>query len=109
MAETQRVRRAIRLHPDTETQVKYWAAKADLSENEYMVEAVMEKIARENQDYDLPTMEQKRLGQIVDELKALSSNQANIERVVVRGFDSLMGLTRGDNYLMDDEDGELQP
>lgn len=72
-----------------------------------MEEAIEEKIRRENGDYDLPTLEIARLGQLIDQMASLSTNVANLERVTVTGFDSLMGLTRGDNYLLDDEDGEI--
>jgi predicted DNA-binding protein len=103
----QRLAVKIRLHPDTYERVGYWSDKAGLSANEYMSLAVEEKIARANGDYDLPALEIQRLNQMVDELKALSANVTNIETVVVTGFDSLLGLTRGDSYLQDEDDGEL--
>lgn len=102
-----RFRKLVRLHPDTAQRVNYWATKLDLSENEYMVLAIEEKIARANGDYDLPTLEQNRLNQQIDETKTLSTNIANLEKVVTSGFDSLLGLTRGDSYLLDEENGEL--
>ncbi|MET3172715.1 UNVERIFIED_ORG: putative DNA-binding protein [Arthrobacter sp. UYCu721] len=102
-----RVRVAVRLHPDTNERAKYWADKANISANEYIVEAVEEKVRRENGDYDLPTLEIARLGQLIDQMASLSTNVGNLERVTVTGFDSLMGLTRGDNYLLDTEDGEI--
>lgn len=102
-----RERVVLRLHPDVRERVAYWAQKRNLSVNEYIAEAVDEQIRRENLDYDLPTLEIARLNQLVDEMKANSVNLANLERVVTKGFDSLIGLTRGDNYLLDDEDGEL--
>ena len=37
----------------------------------------------------------------------MTANVANLERVVVSMSESILGLARGDNYLMDDEDGEL--
>jgi hypothetical protein len=103
----ERVRKPVRLHPDTAQHVAYWSTKRDLSENEYMALAIEEKIARENGDYELPTLEQYRLNQLVDEIHALSSNTANLERVVTSGFGSLLNLTSGDSYLMDEENGEL--
>lgn len=106
-AEEGRQRTVIRLHPDTKERAKYWAARANVSVNEYMAEAVEEKIRRENGDYDLPTLEIARLGQLIDEVRSLSVNVGNLETVTHQGFDSLMGLTRGDNYLLDPEDGEL--
>lgn len=109
VASGPRVRRAIRIHEVTDVQSQYWASKRGYtSVNEYMAEAVEEKIRRENQDYDLPTLEQQRLNQLIDENQALSRTMANLERVMVNGFESLLGLTRGDNYLIDKaEDGEL--
>lgn len=102
-----RVKKHLRIHEEVAQVVEYWAAKHDLSANEYMAEAVAEKIARENGDYDLPTLEQHRLNQLVDEISTLSRNQANLERVITSGFESLIGLTRGDNYLLDSEDGDI--
>ena len=54
----------------------------------------------------LSTMEQARLNQLVDVVALLSSNVKNLESVVVSGFDSLVGLTRGDNYLLDEGLGD---
>lgn len=102
-----RVRKSMRLQADTVAQIDYWRRKRGLTEQEYMVLAVEEKIARENRDYDLPTLEIQRLNQLVDEMRANSTNLANLEAVVTTGFDSLLGLTRGDSYLLDDENGEL--
>lgn len=106
--QDRRERAVLRVHRETKQRAEYWAQKRGYpSVNEYMADAVEEKIRRENLDYDLPTLEIARLNQVVDELKALSTNQANLERVITAGFDSLIGLTRGDSYLLDDEDGEL--
>ncbi|MEO3931432.1 hypothetical protein WMO79_01275 [Micrococcaceae bacterium Sec7.4] len=102
-----RVRVPVRLHPDTKARAMYWADRDNISVNEFVVEAVEEKIARKNGDYDLPTLEQARLGQLIDEMKALSTNVGNLETVTLNGFDALMGLTRGDNYLADEENGEI--
>lgn len=100
-------RRPVRLHPDTDQRLLYWSGRRDLSANAYIVEAIEEKIRRENQDYDLPTLEIARLNQLLDEMAALTVNVGNLETVTLRGFDSLIGLTRGDNYLLEEEDGEL--
>lgn len=102
-----RARVPIRLHPDTKERAKYWADRAGISVNEYMAEAVEEKIRRENGDYDLPTLELARLAQLIDNMQGLNSNVSNLEAIVMQGFESLLGLTRGDNYLMGEEDGEL--
>ncbi|MDW6058167.1 hypothetical protein SAZ11_08695 [Streptomyces sp. FXJ1.4098] len=98
----------VRLDPDDKQRAEYWAGKRGFSSvNAYVAEAVVEKIRRENLDYDLPTLEIARLNELVDQIAALAKNSANLERVVTTGFDSLIGLTRGDSYLLDDEGGEF--
>lgn len=87
--------------------LQYWADRKGISINQYLNEALERAIAYENQDYDLPTLEQARLNQLIDQMAVLSSNIGSLERVVTSGFDSLLGLTRGDNYLLEHEDGEL--
>lgn len=102
-----RVRVPVRVHPDTKERAAYWASRAGVSVNEYMVMAVEEKISRENGDYDLPTLEIARLGQLIDQMSSLARNVSNLQIVTQTGFDGLLGLTKGDNYLLDDEDGEI--
>lgn len=97
-----------RLSSDEKQRAEYWAQKRGFTFNEYVAEAVSEKIRRESLDFDIPDILTARINQVVDELKALSTNSANLERVVTMGFDSLLGLTRGDNYLLDEENGELR-
>lgn len=108
MSANPRIRTTLYLASDDKERARYWATKHDYSSlNEYLCDAINEKIRRENGDYDLPTLEIARLNELVDHIAALSTNVANLERVVIQGFDSLIGLTRGDNYLLDAEDGEL--
>lgn len=102
-----RERVAVRMHPDTRERVNYWAKKRELSANEYIALAVEEKIARENGDYELPTLELQRLNQMIDQVVALTTSSENLQSTVVAGFESLLGLTRGDSYLTDQEDGDL--
>lgn len=103
-----RVPMKVRVFEDTRQKADYWAARRGYSSaNEYAEAAIEEKIRRENEDYDLPTLEQKRLAQLIDEMSSLSANVENLRHVATTGFDSIIGLARGDNYLFDDEDGEL--
>lgn len=88
-------------------QLKYWAARRERSINEYLGDAIELAIRHENGDYDLPKLEIQRLNQLVDVVTTLSSNVHSLEGVVISGFDSLLGLTRGDNYLLESEDGEV--
>ncbi len=96
----------IRLHPDLMKNVEYWAARKEMSKNEYICWAVRHAIAWENRDYDLPTAEVQRLNQLVDVIESLSSNVKSLEDMTQAGFDSLLGLTRGDNYLLEEDEGD---
>lgn len=88
-------------------QLIYWSEKNNVSINQYLKEAIESAIAYENQDYPLPTLEQARLNQLIDRIVSLESNVKSLESVITSGFDSLLGLTRGDNYLLEHEDGEI--
>ena len=46
------------------------------------------------------------MNQLTEAVQALTKSQESLERVVTSGFDTLIGLTNGDNYLADlDERG----
>jgi hypothetical protein len=108
MAQAENTRRVTAtVTEDTYQRLQYWAEKHNISINQYLNEAVDMKIAYENKDYPLSTLEQERLNQLIDAEAVLSSNIKSLESVVISGFDSLLGLTRGDNYLLEHEDGEL--
>lgn len=92
---------------ETYQNVTYWAKKNGISVNELLRDAIAMYIARQNKDYDLPVLEVQRLNQLIDSMTVLSSNVKSLEKVTVSGFDSLISLTRGNNYLLEPEDGEL--
>ena len=85
----------------------YWAKRNQMSINEFLRESILHMIKYQNKDYDLPALEIQRLNQIIDVVGVLSNNVESLENVVVSGFDSLLGLTRGDNYLLESESGDL--
>jgi putative uncharacterized protein cgl1852 len=88
---------------DLYKQIEYWAAKHDCTITQYMCDALEHMIRYENKDYDLPTMEQARLNQLIDAMHTLSSNVDNLSEIATKGFSALIGLTRGDNYLLEDD------
>lgn len=88
--------------------VVYWSKKKEISINDFLREALNLLIAHQNKDYDLPSLEIQRLNQLIDNMHVLSENVNSLEKITVSGFDSLLSLTRGDNYLLDEEDGELR-
>lgn len=89
---------------ETYQNLMYWSKKRECSVSEYVNMAIKHMIAWENQDYDLPTLEQQRLNQLIDSMNTLSSNVSNMENVILSGFKSLMNLAMGDDYLYDDEE-----
>ncbi len=91
----------------TYQQLDYWSSKKGISMNEYLNDAINLMIRWENKDYPLTTMEQERLNQLIDRLAVLASNQKSLESMVASGFESLTGLVRGDNYLLENDDGEI--
>ncbi len=105
VSNTKRI--AVTITEDTYQRLKYWSQKEGISANQYIVEAIDMKIAYENRDYPLSTLEQARLNQIIDGIAVLSSNIKSLESIMISNFESLLGLTRGDNYLLEEESGEL--
>lgn len=89
--------------PDTYERVKYWSDKRGLSINDYVRLAVDNQIKYENRDFDVPDILITRLNQMQGLLKDLESSNDNLNQTVIKGFDSLIGLTRGENYLLEDE------
>lgn len=107
MSDKENKRVTVRVDADTYERLVYWSQRHECSINEYLADAIDEAIKRENQDYDLPRAEIARLNQLIDVITVLSSDVNSLEDVVTSGFESLLGLTRGDNYLLEQEDGEL--
>jgi putative uncharacterized protein cgl1852 len=97
-------RMTVRLDSAEYETVRFWSSKIGISENDFVREAIALKIRHVNGDYDLPTAEIQRLNQLIDLIGSLSSNISNLEDVTVSGFQSLISLTRGDNYLLDNDD-----
>lgn len=80
----------------------YLAKKRGISVSDLIRDSVTFMLRFEAGDYNLGTLEVQRLNQLIDLMQAQSRNLRSLESVVVSGFDSLLGLTRGDNYLMEE-------
>lgn len=100
-------RLTVRLTDKDFDRLSYWADKASLSINEFIPVILDRWVDIENGNYELPTLEIQRLNQLVDVVLGLSSNIQSLESVTINGFDSLLKLTKGDNYLLENEDGEF--
>ena len=88
-------------------QMVFWADKKGISINQYLYDALEQAIAWENQDYPLPTIELNRLEQLIDIVEGLRADVENVNQVVNAGFNSLITLTKGDHYLLDESDNDL--
>lgn len=97
----------VTLTPDEYERLKYWADRRRMSINEYMYHALEHMIGWENQDFDVPVAIVQRVNQLVDMIAGLRSDTSNLSDELHSMADSLLNLTRGDNYLLEDEDGEL--
>lgn len=99
----------VRLSEQDKARAQYWADKEGFdSLGEYVAEAVIQKNQRQNQDYDLPTLEIARLTQLLDAQNANTRSVENLQRVVVQMMETFIGMTRGSSVLLDEpEDGEL--
>ena len=102
------VRVSLRLDEDTHERLKYWSARKQVSLNTYILDAIDLMIAYENGDYDVPTALMQRINQLTGTVMAVQSSMDNLTTVTINGFDAIVGLARGDNYLAQEEDGELE-
>ncbi len=93
---------------NTYDKLVYIAEKKNISISELLREAIDLEIRYDNEDYyPLAKLEAQRINQITDHLAILSSNVANLEKLTIEGFNSLINLTKGDNYLYEDDDTNM--
>lgn len=90
------------LTDDEFNMLQYWAESDGISINEFLRDAIEFRIKWKQKDYPLAPLEIQRVNQLVDAISSLTSNVNSLEQVVVSGFDSLLGLVRGDNYLLEE-------
>lgn len=100
-------RHSMRLYPEDYDTLTYWSERYAMDKTEFLVTAMYHYVKHRNGDYDLPVAEIQRLNQLVDVVGSLVSSQEALQKTVVSGLDSLIGISRGDNYLVEDESGEL--
>ncbi len=92
------------LDRDEYDKLAYIAEKKGVSMSEALRDAITLLIRYENEDYyPLAKLEAERINQLVDHIGILSSNIKNLENLTIEGFSSLINLTRGDNYLFDED------
>lgn len=91
-------------------QVKFWAKKQGITVNQFISEAISLAIDFQNGDYHISDQDGIVMGQL-DQIRHgmadLNSNIVVMQKDVLSALDSLISLTRGDNYLLDTGDGDL--
>lgn len=101
-------RLTLRLQEDEYNKLAYWADHEGYSINEFVPILLQQYTDISQGNYPLQTLEQQRLNQLIETVTVLSRNVQTLESVTTKGFDSLLGLTRGDNYLLEQtETGEI--
>lgn len=100
-------RLTLRLSQTDFERLSFWAQKNDMSINEFVPLLLEQYIDIYNGNYQLPSLEVQRLNQLIESQTVLSRNMMALESIIINGFDSLLSLTKGDNYLMEQEDGEI--
>lgn len=98
---------SVRLSEDDLNKLDYWADKYDMNRSELIVLAIHHYIGWKNGDYDLPTAERQRLNQLIDGITNLAITNEHLEKSIISGFDSMLGIIRGRNYLVESESGDL--
>lgn len=86
--------------------IEYWANAQDKSVSEFILAATSLYIKFINEDYDLPTLEQQRLNQLIDSQLKMSVELRQLEETVRSTSAVLLRTTNGRNYLEDISDGE---
>ena len=104
--ETKRVTATVDLK--TFERLNFWADAEGVSINQFLNEAIDLAIDFKNHRYPMTTIMEARVNQLVDAVERNTSELRALSRTAVSGFESLVGLTRGDNYLLENESGEIE-
>jgi hypothetical protein len=92
---------------DTHSALAAWSQKLGITQNDFLKDAVVYYNKYCNKDFDIPDLLTQRMNQVVDGMNVLSSNLQAVMDTMNIGFDSIVSLARGDNYLLEPDDGKL--
>lgn len=107
MAVGEKQRMTLRFPVKDAERLEYWAKESGVTPSDFILLMLDQWIDIHNGNYQLPTLEVQRMNELIEQITVLSRNVNSLESVTISGFDSLLRLTRGDNYLLEDEDGEI--
>lgn len=98
---------SLRLTEDEYDKLTHYSEKWAITKTELLLNSFEHYVRWVNSDYDLPTAEIARLNQLIDANNKLVINLTNLEKTTISGFSAIAGFNSGENYLMNDEKGEL--
>lgn len=85
--------------------LKYWSDIKEVSLSDYVRDSLEMSYRYHCGDFNLPDVTIGRINQLIDIVGILSNDINNLQEITVAGFDSLTGLTRGENYLLEESWG----
>ena len=102
------VRVTLRMPKDVHEKLKYWADKKEYSVNDFVPMLVDYYAAIQYGDYELPVLETQRVNQLIELVGVLHKDIQALQGLIIEGFNNLLKLTHGDNYLLEaQETGEF--
>lgn len=96
-------RLTVRMPKQFGAEVEYWASAQGISQNEFAADALFEKVLRCKGDHiaDANSETVAVINQFTDRMAALEYSVNHLTRIIMTVANSVMLLTRGDNYLLD--------
>lgn len=91
---------SFRVNTKVEQQLHYWADKRELTLTEYITDAIREKIARENGDFDLPNIMVGRIAELVDSNNTMAVSFANMEKSFSSMMEFIAVMSRDPKYMI---------
>jgi hypothetical protein len=102
------VRVTLRMPREVHEKLKYWADKKEYSVNDFVPMLVDYYAAIQYGDYELPSLEAQRVNQLIELVGVLHKDVQALQGLIIDGFNNLLKLTHGDNYLLEaQETGEF--
>ena len=85
-------------------QICYWAGKRNMSKTEFVKNSVQLAIDIQNDNFTDPTFTLNRISELTEHISVMEDKLDILATTITKGFDALLRVTRGENYLDKDED-----
>lgn len=92
-----------RFEADLADKIEYFAQKEGLSKTDFLEEAAKYYIAYLMGDFDISSPMVQRLNQMLEVMIGVDSRLSGLEDTTRAGLQSIMQLSRGENYLLTDD------